>query len=68
MTTAGLKILVNYERCEGNARCVKEAPSVFKTDDHDQLVLLQEAPPEELRAAVEAAVARCPRQALMIED
>jgi ferredoxin len=63
-----MKVLVNFDRCEGNARCVKEAPAVFKTDDNDQLVLLQEEPPEELRAAVEAAVARCPRQALMIED
>ena len=63
-----MKIVVDYNRCEGNARCVKEAPAVFKTDDNDQLVVLQEQPPEELRAAVEAAVARCPRQALMIDD
>lgn len=63
-----MKILVDYDRCEGNARCVKEAPAVFKTDDNDQLHVLQPEPPEEQRAAVEAAVARCPRQALMIED
>jgi ferredoxin len=63
-----MKIVVDYNRCEGNARCVKEAPAVFQTDENDQLVLLQEEPPEAQRAAVEAAVARCPRQALMIED
>jgi ferredoxin len=63
-----MKILVDYDRCEGNAKCVQLAPAVFKTDDKDQLHLLQEEPPEELRAAVEQAVARCPRQALMIED
>ncbi|MBZ0237275.1 MAG: ferredoxin [Deltaproteobacteria bacterium] len=63
-----MKVIVDYERCEGNARCVKEAPTVFRTDENDQLHLLQPEPPEELRAAVEAAVARCPRQALMIDD
>ena len=63
-----MKIVVDYERCEGNARCVQLAPKVFKTDDNDQLHLLLEEPPEDQRAAVEAAVARCPRQALMIED
>ena len=64
----GFKILVDYERCEGNAKCVQLAPAVFKTDENDQLHVLQEEPAEEQRAAVEAAVARCPRQALMIED
>lgn len=63
-----MKILVDYDRCEGNAKCVQLAPAVFKTDENDQLHVLQAEPPEELRAAVEAAVARCPRQALMIEE
>jgi ferredoxin len=63
-----MKILVDYDRCEGNAKCVQLAPKVFKTDDRDQLHVLLPEPPEEQRAAVEAAVARCPRQALMIDD
>lgn len=63
-----MKIVVDYDRCEGNARCVQLAPKVFRTDDNDQLHLLMAEPPEEQRAAVENAVARCPRQALSIED
>ncbi len=63
-----MKILVDHERCEGNARCVKLAPTVFQTDEKDQLLLLQPEPGPELHAAVEAAVARCPRQALSIDE
>ena len=63
-----MKIIVDHDRCEGNARCVQLAPAVFKTDENDQLHVLQPEPAEDQRAAVEAAVARCPRQALMIED
>lgn len=62
-----LKIVVDRDRCEGNARCVQLAPTVFRVDDQDQVQII--APPgPELRAAVEAAVARCPRQALMLDD
>jgi len=63
-----MKIVVDRDRCEGNARCVELAPTVFRVDEQDQLQVLVEAPGPELRAAVEAAVARCPRQALMIDD
>lgn len=62
-----LKILVDRDRCEGNARCVELAPAVFRVDDQDQVQVIGTPGPEQ-RAAVEAAVARCPRQALMLED
>ena len=63
-----MKVLVDRDRCEGNAKCVALAPAVFTVDDSDQVQMLIAAPGEEHRKAVEAAVARCPRQALMIED
>jgi ferredoxin len=63
-----MRVLVDRDRCEGNARCVQLAPTVFRVDDADQLEVLIERPPPELHAAVEAAVARCPRQALSIDD
>jgi ferredoxin len=62
------RVVVDHDRCEGNARCVQLAPTVFRTDEEDRLHLLVVEPGEELRAAVESAVARCPRQALMIEE
>ena len=63
-----VRIVVDRDRCEGNARCVEMAPTVFRTDEQDQLHVLIELPPPELSAAVEAAVARCPRQALSVID
>lgn len=62
-----MKITIDYDLCEGNAVCMKVAPEVFTVDDSDQAVLLQPDPVEDLRAKVEAAVRRCPRQAITLE-
>jgi ferredoxin len=61
-----MRVVVDYGLCEGNAVCVKECPEVFVVEDDDQAHLLIERPGEELRAKVEAAVRRCPRQAISI--
>lgn len=63
-----LRVVVDRDLCEGNARCVKVAPAVFRVDDEDRLEILLEAPPPELRDAVEQAIAVCPRQALRLVD
>jgi ferredoxin len=63
-----MRVLVNYDLCEGNARCVRFAPAVFQVDDEDRLHLLMEKPGEDLREAVETAVATCPRQAISIAE
>jgi ferredoxin len=65
---AAMKILIDDDRCEGNAVCMKMCPEVFRVGDDDHVHLRIKAPGEELRAKVEAAVRRCPRQALLIED
>jgi ferredoxin len=44
------------------------APEVFEVRDDDLLYVLDENPPEELRAKVEAAVRTCPKNAISIED
>ncbi len=63
-----MRVVVDYDLCESNAICMSVAPEVFEVDDDDNLNLLQEEPPEELRPKVEEAVRRCPKQALSIED
>ena len=64
-----MKIVVDFDLCESNAVCMDVAPDVFKVDDDDFLNILQENPPEGLRAKVEDAVRLCPRQAIsLIED
>ncbi len=62
-----MKVLVNYDLCEGNAVCVKVCPEVFTLGDDDRAYLVNKSPGDDIRAKVEAAVRRCPRQALSIE-
>jgi ferredoxin len=60
-------VVVDYDLCESNAICMGIAPEVFEVRDDDNLYLLQEEPPEELRSKVEEAVRRCPKQAIKLE-
>lgn len=61
-----MRVVVNYELCEGNAVCMQICPEVFVVKDDDRAHLLIEKPGPELRAKVEAAIRRCPRQALSL--
>lgn len=64
-----MRIVVDRDLCEGNARCVRIAPAVFQLeDDQDQVRVLVERPGEELRDAIETAIATCPRQALKLAE
>jgi ferredoxin len=65
---SAFRVLVDRDLCEGNARCVRLAPSLFEVGDDDKLRILVERPDPSLRETVEAAVAVCPRQALAILD
>jgi ferredoxin len=62
-----MKIVVDYDLCEANAICMDIAPQIFKVDENDELQILVENPPEELRSRVEEAVRLCPRQAISIQ-
>ena len=62
-----MRVVVDYDLCESNALCMAAAPEVFEVRDDDFLYVLQENPPEELRAKVEEAVRRCPKQAISVE-
>ncbi len=61
-----MKVVVDYDLCEANAVCQRIAPEVFEVRDDDRLYLKTEAPAESLRAKVEEALRRCPKQALKI--
>jgi ferredoxin len=62
-----MRVVVNWDACESNALCQAAAPEVFEVRDDDNLYILLEEIPEELRPKVEEAVRRCPKQALSIE-
>lgn len=64
----GYQVVVDFDLCESNARCMEVAPEVFEVRDDDFLYVLQERPPEELRANVEEAVRRCPKAAISIAE
>lgn len=63
-----VKVIVDHDKCEGNARCVLAAPEVFELHDDDQAYVLIERPGANLAPKVAAAVQRCPRQAITIVD
>jgi len=63
-----MRVVIDEMLCEGNAECMKAAPEVFVVGDDDRARLLLERPPDTLRARVETAVRRCPRQALTLRE
>jgi ferredoxin len=64
-----MKVIVDYDRCEGHGRCVLTAPEVFALREDDQSHVLIEHPGAELRPKIEQAVRLCPRQAIsLIEE
>ena len=62
-----MRVVVDFDLCESNAICMQVAPEVFEVRDDDFLYVLQEEPDESLRAKVEEAVTRCPKQAISLE-
>jgi ferredoxin len=60
--------VVDDDLCESNALCMGVAPEVFEVRDDDNLYILNENPPEEMRDKVEQAVRLCPKAAISIED
>jgi ferredoxin len=62
-----MRVVVDYDLCESNALCMAAAPEVFEVRDDDNLYVLQDEPPEELRSKVLEAVQRCPKQAIKLE-
>jgi len=63
-----MKVVVDYDLCEANARCMQACPEIFYVDDDDNLQVKQETFDEALLSKVQEAVRLCPRQALAIGD
>lgn len=63
-----MKVVVDWDLCEGHGQCEYAAPDVFTINDDGDLEVLDETPDEGQRKPVEQAVRRCPVRALSIED
>ena len=63
-----MRVIVDWDRCESNGRCMDAAPEVFQVQDDDVLHVLQEHPDPSLREQVLQAVEACPKLALSVEE
>lgn len=63
-----MRAVVDRDRCEGNAFCVKIAPEVFELDDDEYATVLVDPVPPEQEQLVEKAITDCPRAALSRTD
>ena len=63
-----MRIEADLDLCQGHAMCEMEAPAVFSVPRKGKVTVLDPAPPDSERAAVEAAVRYCPTQALKLLD
>lgn len=63
-----MKIIVDWDLCEGHGQCEFAAPEIFTINDAGDLEVLDETPDEGKRRNAEQAVRRCPTRALSIED
>lgn len=62
-----MKIVVDFDKCASNARCMKACPQVFEVREDGFLYILQEEPDEALRSSVEQAMRDCPTGAISLE-
>ncbi len=62
-----MKIVVDFDKCNSNAVCQAAAPELFEVREDNFLYILDEDPPESLRAKAEAAAQACPTHAIRIE-
>jgi ferredoxin len=59
-----MKVQVDADKCEANARCVATAPEVFELGGDDISRVKLDDIPADLKDAVDRAIRLCPRQAI----
>jgi len=62
-----MKIVVDFDVCQSHGLCTEAAPEIFEIRDDGFLYILNEEPPEALRAKVERAIRECPTGAIKVE-
>ena len=62
------RVCVDVEKCIGAGHCALRAPQIFDQRDDGIVILLDAAPPPELRDAAHKAADLCPSQAIVIEE
>jgi ferredoxin len=63
-----MRVRADQRKCQAYANCILAAPDVFDLDDASgKVVVLEETPTDERRAAVQEAVRNCPTQAITVD-
>jgi len=63
-----MRVVVDRDRCEGNAICVGIAPELFQLDDDEYAHVTADPIPADKEALAAQAIADCPRAALSRRD
>lgn len=63
-----MRVVVDRDRCEGNAICVGIDPDLFTLDDDDYVMVTADPVPGDHVERAEQAIAECPRAALSRKD
>ena len=62
-----VRVIVDRDRCEGNAVCLGIAPDIFDLDDEDYAIVKTDPIASDQEELAEQAIAECPRAALLRE-
>ena len=62
-----MKIIIDWDLCQGHGNCTGEAPEVFRLNDDGNLELLMEEAPLSLAKELDLAVRYCPTSAIRVE-
>ena len=63
-----MRVIVDRDRCEGNAVCAGIAPDIFDLDDDDYAVVKTDPILPGHERLAEQSIAECPRAALLRQD
>ncbi len=63
-----MKVVVDYDTCDGNGVCMSICPEVFEVRDDGYLYVLDDQPGDELREKVKGSESSCPTQAISVQD
>lgn len=65
-----MRVVADYDRCEGHGLCTQEAPEIFELDDDGDLIHHFEGTdiPEDQQSAATSAATACPVAALRVES
>jgi ferredoxin len=64
-----MRVIVDQEKCVGTGHCLEQAPEVFDQSFEEGVVILrQDCPPDDQRAAVLQAAYLCPSRAITVDE